>query len=88
MVPAYHPTVFDGEDARAVQSPRGGVRERRTFNLFRMGMSQDPLLASAGLDRLLHHADVLVITGDSYRARSRQTTLPTPTEAPMTEPAP
>ena len=32
----------------------------------------DPLLASAGLDRLLHHADVLVITGDSYRARNRQ----------------
>ena len=22
MVPAYHPPVFDGEDARAVQSPR------------------------------------------------------------------
>jgi DNA replication protein DnaC len=32
----------------------------------------DPLLASAGLDRLLHHADVLVITGDSFRARGRQ----------------
>lgn len=27
MVPAYQPSVFDGEDARAVQSPRGGVRE-------------------------------------------------------------
>ncbi len=27
MVPAYQPPVFDGEDARAVQSPRGGVRE-------------------------------------------------------------
>jgi DNA replication protein DnaC len=32
----------------------------------------DPLLASAGLDRLLHHAEVLVITGPSYRARDRQ----------------
>lgn len=32
----------------------------------------DPLLASAGLDRLLHHADVLVITGDSFRPRGRQ----------------
>ena len=31
----------------------------------------DPLLASAGLDRLLHHADVLVITGPSFRAQSR-----------------
>lgn len=32
----------------------------------------DPLLASAGLDRLLHHADVLVITGPSFRAQNRQ----------------
>lgn len=31
----------------------------------------DPLLASAGLDRLLHHAEVLVITGSSYRAQGR-----------------
>ena len=32
----------------------------------------DPLLASAGLDRLLHHATVLVITGSSFRAQGRQ----------------
>lgn len=32
----------------------------------------DPLLASAGLDRLLHHAEVLVITGPSFRAQGRQ----------------
>lgn len=32
----------------------------------------DPLLASAGLDRLLHHAEVLVITGDRFRACGRQ----------------
>ena len=38
----------------------------------------DPLLASAGLDRLLHHADVMVITGDSYRARHRQMLQPEP----------
>jgi DNA replication protein DnaC len=31
----------------------------------------DPLLASAGLDRLLHHAEVLIITGPSYRAQER-----------------
>jgi DNA replication protein DnaC len=29
----------------------------------------DPLLASAGLDRLAHHAETLVITGRSYRAQ-------------------
>jgi DNA replication protein DnaC len=32
----------------------------------------DPLLASAGLDRLLHHAQVMVITGASFRAQGRQ----------------
>ena len=32
----------------------------------------DPLLASAGLDRLLHHAEVMVITGASFRAQGRQ----------------
>lgn len=32
----------------------------------------DPLLASAGIDRLAHHAKVLVIQGDSYRAKGRK----------------
>ena len=32
----------------------------------------DPLLASAGLDRLAHNAYVLVITGPSYRTRGRE----------------
>lgn len=32
----------------------------------------DPLLASAGLDRLLHHAEILIASGTSYRARNRQ----------------
>jgi DNA replication protein DnaC len=32
----------------------------------------NPLLASAGLDRLLHHAEVMVITGPSFRAQGRQ----------------
>ncbi|NJN84110.1 MAG: ATP-binding protein [Caldilineaceae bacterium] len=32
----------------------------------------DPLLASAGLDRLAHHAEVLVITGTSFRAQGRR----------------
>jgi len=36
-------------------------------NLFR-----DPLLASAGLDRLLHRAEVIVIRGDSFRAQGRR----------------
>jgi hypothetical protein len=32
----------------------------------------NPLLASAGLDRLAHHAETLVITGCSFRAQGRQ----------------
>lgn len=35
----------------------------------------DPLLASAGLDRLFHNAHVLVITGESFRSRGRLTEL-------------
>lgn len=31
----------------------------------------DPLLGIAGLDRLLHHAEVIPITGASFRAQSR-----------------
>jgi DNA replication protein DnaC len=32
----------------------------------------DPLLASAGLDRLAHRAEVLIITGDSFRQEGRR----------------
>ena len=35
----------------------------------------DPLLASAGLDRLTHHAHVLIITGASFRAKDRRNFL-------------
>ena len=40
----------------------------------------DPLLASAGLDRLTHRADVILITGASYRA---QRPSPPQKEAPI-----
>lgn len=32
----------------------------------------NPLLASAGLDRLAHHAETVVITGASFRAQGRR----------------
>jgi DNA replication protein DnaC len=32
----------------------------------------DPLLASAGLDRLLHRAEVVIVRGASFRAQGRQ----------------
>ena len=33
---------------------------------------QDPLLASAGLDRLLDRAEVLIIRGPSFRSKDRK----------------
>ncbi|MCP4426416.1 MAG: ATP-binding protein [Chloroflexi bacterium] len=36
------------------------------------GLFGNPLLAAAGLDRRAHHAEILVIQGDSFRARGRQ----------------
>ena len=38
----------------------------------------DSLLASAALDRLTHHARVTVITGESYRQKSRRHVLSGP----------
>jgi DNA replication protein DnaC len=32
-------------------------------------------LAEPGLDRLVHHAEVLTLTGDSYRTRARRELL-------------
>ena len=32
----------------------------------------DPLLASAGLDRLAHRAEIVIIRGDSFRAKDRK----------------
>ena len=38
----------------------------------RPDLYQDPLLASAGLDRLLHRAEVVIMRGASFRAQGRQ----------------
>ncbi len=46
----------------------------------------DPLLASAGLDRLAHNAHVLVITGPSYRTRGREQLEKEVTLAPILPP--
>jgi DNA replication protein DnaC len=41
----------------------------------------DEVLATALLDRLLHHAEILPINGRSYRMKERQMTLSGPSEA-------
>jgi len=38
----------------------------------------DDIVASAMIDRLVHHAEVLTLAGDSYRTRSRRELLKTP----------
>jgi DNA replication protein DnaC len=47
------------------------VTSNRAFEEWHEVFGND-LLASAALDRLTHHAHLLVITGDSYRQRSRK----------------
>jgi DNA replication protein DnaC len=37
----------------------------------------DPVVATAILDRLLHHSQVITIRGDSYRLREKRRSLPT-----------
>ena len=37
------------------------------------GLFGDPLLAAAGIDRLCHQAEIIIIRGDSFRAQSRST---------------
>lgn len=41
----------------------------------------NPLLASAALDRLTHHCHLLIIRGQSYRQRGRQTLLGRPLDS-------
>lgn len=36
------------------------------------GLFGDPLLAAAGIDRLCHRAEIIIIRGDSFRAHSRR----------------
>jgi DNA replication protein DnaC len=38
----------------------------------------DDIVAAAMIDRLVHHAEVLTLSGDSYRTRSRRELLKTP----------
>jgi DNA replication protein DnaC len=49
----------------------------------------DPIVATAILDRLLHHSHVLTIRGDSYRLREKRRSglLQKPAPAPQTTPA-
>ena len=38
----------------------------------------DDIVAAAMIDRLVHHAEVLTLAGESYRTRTRRELLTTP----------
>jgi DNA replication protein DnaC len=55
------------------------ITSNKPFELW--GEMFDPILATAVLDRLVHHAHIIPIAGDSYRTRDRR---PPPVETPVT----
>jgi DNA replication protein DnaC len=48
----------------------------------------DPLLASAGLDRLAHRAEVIILQGKSFRAQSHKTLVTEGVESLLTQTQP
>jgi len=73
LKPLQHPAPEDLYDVINERYERGSVMLTSNRapaewpDLFR-----DPLLASAGLDRLMHRAEVVIIRGASFRAQGRQ----------------
>ena len=41
----------------------------------------DDVVAAAMIDRLVHHAEILALKGDSYRLRAKTATCPPPSRA-------
>ncbi len=72
LKPIQHPAAQDMYDVINERYERGSIlltsnrAPAEWANWF-----ADPLLASAGLDRLSHRAHVVIITGSSYRAKDR-----------------
>lgn len=48
------------------------VTSNKSFGQWGQVFANDPVLASAALDRLLHHSTVISIKGDSYRLREKR----------------
>jgi len=82
LKPLRPPSSEDWFDVIAERYERGSliVTSNRALNEW-PDLFGDPLLASAGLDRLFHNAHALTITGNSYRARSRQLSAASATDA-------
>ena len=57
---------------RAVAGREGWLEASSVLDFNPGGFFPDPVLATALLDRLLHHATTISISGDSYRLRHRR----------------
>ena len=69
LKPLHPPAPEDFYDVIQARYERGSILVTSNRELSEWpDLFADPLLASAGLDRLIHHAHVLVITGRSFRA--------------------
>jgi len=73
LKPLHPPSSEDWFDIIAERYERGSliVTSNRALSEW-PDLFGNPILASAGLDRLFHNAHALTIIGDSFRARSRQ----------------
>ncbi len=73
LKPLVPPAPEDFYDVINERYERGAViiTSNRAFSEW-PDLFQSPLLASAALDRLAHHAHQLTITGDSFRAKGRR----------------
>ena len=73
LKPLAPPAPEDFYDVINERYERGAViiTSNRAFSEW-PDLFQSPLLASAALDRLAHHAQQITITGDSFRAKGRR----------------
>ena len=55
------------------------VNSNKTFSAW-AEIFGDPVAVAAMVDRLVHHAEVIALKGDSYRLKGRRKEVPTPTE--------
>lgn len=52
------------------------VNSNRTFSGWGEIFADDPIVAAAMIDRLVHHAEILNLKGASYRLRGKESVTP------------
>jgi len=69
----------DGGDARLGAKSVGVVRRtssNKPFSDWGRVLRRDDVVAAAMIDRLVHHAEILALKGDSYRLKDRDLARP------------